>query len=248
MRRFWPFLGPLIFLLVWEGVTRGGFVAPLFLAGPAETLVTLFLLLREGALTADLLATFWRFASALSIAIGVGVPLGFLLSLSTAAYRGFELTLDFLRSIPSTALFPLALLVFGVHDASKIAVASFASVLIMTLATAFGVLHRSEARVLAARTMGATRAQLFRHVLLFESLPHVVAGARISASWCLAVVIVAEMFIGTLHGLGKRIVDAQISYDIPALYAIIVLAGLVGYTANYALVILERRYLHWSGK
>ncbi len=241
-------LGPLVLLLVWAIVAQLRLVDTFFLPDPFATLSEVSRLLFAGVILPDLFATLERVALSFSIALVLGLPLGLWLGRSEKLYRSFEFVIDFFRSTPATALFPLFLLIFGISDISKIAVAAFASMLIIVFNTAYGVMNAKKSRVLAARVMGATKAQIFRSILFWESLPQTFVGLRSAVSFSLVVIIVTEMFIGTSIGLGRKIIDAQITYEIKTMYALIVLSGIVGYVLNLLFLGIEKRVLHWNGK
>ena len=139
----------------------------------------------------------------------IGVPLGVLLGSNEKAYRSVEFLIDFFRSTPSSALIPLFLLIFGVSDINKVAIAAFGALLIVVFNSAYGVINARKQRVMAARVMGASRWQIFKDVLIWESLQPTFVGLRSAVSMALVIVIVAEMFIGSDSGLGHRIIDAQ---------------------------------------
>ena len=202
----------------------------------------------SGAILGDLISTLQRVILAFIMALVIGLPLGLLLGSKEKIYRSVEFIIDFFRSTPATALFPLFLLVFGITDKSKIAVAAFASMLIIIFNTAYGVMHAKKSRVLAAQIMGATKAQIFRWILFWESLPQTFIGLRSAISLSLVLIVVTEMFIGTTSGLGRKIIDSQITYEIPTMYATILLAGIIGYLLNLLFLEVEKRFLHWSGK
>ncbi|MFZ1735856.1 MAG: ABC transporter permease subunit, partial [Candidatus Moraniibacteriota bacterium] len=192
--------------------------------------------------------TLRRVLSAFFAALIFGIPLGLWLGRMETMYRSIEFVIDFFRSTPATALFPLFLLVFGVTDASKIAVAAFTSMLLIIFNTAHGVMYAKKSRILAATIMGATETQIFRLVLFWESLPQIFVGLRSALSMSLVVIVAAEMVIGTSSGLGRRIIDAQVTYEIPTMYAAILLSGIVGYALNMCFLILEKKLLHWNGR
>lgn len=247
MRKF-TFIGPILLILIWAVAAQLELIDKFFLPDPFTTIKKLFELLLSGAILGDLFSTLERVVLAFIIALVIGLPLGLILGRAEKIYRSVEFIIDFFRSTPATALFPLFLLVFGVTDQSKIAVAAFASVLIIIFNTAYGVMHAKKSRVLAAQIMGATKAQIFRWILFWESLPQTFIGLRSAISLSLVLVVVTEMFIGTNVGLGKKIIDSQITYEIPTMYAAVLLTGIVGYLLNLFFIILEKRFLHWSGK
>ena len=159
-----PFAGPLLLFIVWDLVVRVGWVKPILLPAPADTLATLLTGLAGGALLGDFLTTVWRTVQAFVIAAVLGVPLGVLLGSQERAYRSVEFLIDFFRSTPSSALIPLFLMIFGVSDVNKIAIAAFGAWLIVVFNSAYGVINARKQRVMAARVMGASRWQIFRHI------------------------------------------------------------------------------------
>jgi sulfonate transport system permease protein len=246
--RFLPVLGPVLLFIVWDLAVRSGFIKAILLPTPIDTLHALVVGLAGGPLLTDFLVTVSRTLQAFLIATVVGVPLGVLLGSNEKAYRSVEFLIDFFRSTPSSALIPLFLLIFGVSDINKIAIAAFGALLIVVFNSAYGVINARKQRIMAARVMGASRWRIFRDVLIWESLQPTFVGLRSAVSMALVIVIVAEMFIGSDNGLGHRIIDAQQVLNVKSMYAAILAAGALGYALNVLFLFAERRIVHWSGR
>jgi NitT/TauT family transport system permease protein len=246
--RLLPFIGPVVLFIVWDLVVRLGFIKPILLPTPADTIAALITGLAGGPLLTDFAMTVWRTLQAFAIAALIGVPLGVLLGSNEKAYRSVEFLIDFFRSTPSSALIPLFLLIFGVSDVNKIAIAAFGALLIVVFNSAYGVINARKQRVMAAKVMGASRWQVFKDVLIWESLQPSFVGLRSAVSMALVIVIVAEMFIGSDTGLGHRIIDAQQVLNVKSMYAAILAAGALGYALNILFLVAERRIVHWSGR
>lgn len=246
--KFLPVVGPLALFIVWDLVVRLGFIKPILLPTPADTIAALVTGLAGGPLLRDFAVTVWRTLEAFVIAAAIGVPLGVLLGSNEKAYRSVEFLIDFFRSTPSSALIPLFLLIFGVSDVNKVAIAAFGALLIVVFNSAYGVINARKQRVMAARVMGASRWQIFKDVLVWESLQPSFVGLRSAVSMALVIVIVAEMFIGSDSGLGHRIIDAQQVLNVKSMYAAIIAAGALGYALNILFLVAERRIVHWSGR
>jgi sulfonate transport system permease protein len=246
--RLLPFVGPVLLFIVWDFVVRFGFIKPILLPAPADTLVALVTGLAGGPLLLDFAVTVKRTLQAFAIAGVIGVPLGVVLGSNEKAYRSVEFLIDFFRSTPSSALIPLFLLIFGVSDINKVAIAAFGAFLIVVFNSAYGVINARKQRVMAAKVMGASRWQTFRDVLIWESLQPSFVGLRSAVSMALVIVIVAEMFIGSENGLGHRIIDAQQVLNVKSMYAAILSAGALGYALNVLFLLAERRIVHWSGR
>src|SRR5258707_6434307 len=98
--------------------------------------------------------------------------------------------------------------------------------------------------LVAASYRGASRLRIFKDVIFFETLPQTFVGLRTAVSVALVVIIVAEMFIGAVDGLGHRIIDAQISYQLTDMYGSILVAGALGYGANLLFLVIEKVFVH----
>jgi NitT/TauT family transport system permease protein len=245
MKNKWILYGPLAVIAVW-------FIASkvisnyLLFPGPFETIYEVFRLLLSGEILGDLYSTLYRIFLVLILSIIIGVPLGLFLGSNEKIYRSLEFLIDFFRSTPSTAIFPAFLLFFGISDFSKIASATFGALLIIIFNTAYGVFNSKKTRVLALKMMGASTSQIFRKVVIWESLPQTFVGLRSAVSLTLVILVVLEMFIGTVSGLGRKIIDFQIIYNSKAMYATIIIVGVVGYLLNYLIYILEKKVVHWN--
>src|SRR3954464_9675083 len=247
-KRLLPIVGPLILFVAWDLVVRLGMIKPILLPTPWATLGGLFGGLAGGPLLLDFGVTVLRTLEAFLIAAVIGVPLGVLLGSNEKAYRSVEFLIDFFRSTPSSALIPLFLLIFGVSDINKIAIAAFGAMLIVVFNSAYGVINARKQRVMAAKVMGASRWQIFKDVLVWESLQPSFVGLRSAVSMALVIVIVAEMFIGADSGLGNRIINSQQVLNVKSMYASILAAGALGYALNVLFLLAERRIVHWSGR
>ncbi|MBI2727821.1 MAG: ABC transporter permease [Polaromonas sp.] len=243
-----PFIGPIALFIIWDLVVRFGLIKAILLPSPGDTVVALVTGLAGGALLLDFGVTVLRTLEAFLLAAVVGVPLGVLLGSNEKAYRSVEFLIDFFRSTPSSALIPLFLLIFGVSDINKVAIAAFGAFLIVVFNSAYGVINARKQRVMAARVMGASRWQVFKDVLIWESLQPSFVGLRSAVSMALVIVIVAEMFIGSDNGLGHRIIDAQQVLNVKSMYAAILAAGALGYALNILFLVAERKIVHWSGR
>ena len=245
----WPYVtGPAVLLAIWHVAWAFDLVDARLLPSPADTLVDTAGSIASGDALSDLWFTLERVLYAFGAAAVIGVPLGIVLGVNERVYRSVEFVVDFFRSTPATAMFPLFLLLFGLGDFSKIAVASFAALLVIVFNVAYGVMNARRTRLLAARSMGASRLRIFVDVVFYETLPQTFVGLRTAVSMALVVIIVAEMFIGATNGMGHRIIDAQISYDLTEMYGSILITGALGYALNVAFLVLESRLVHWAGR
>jgi len=243
-----PIVGVVGMIIVWYLAVWGQVVDPVLLPSPTKTFWALWKGMNGGALGFDFLKTVERTTYATLIAAAIALPLGIVLGSSERLYRSVEFVIDFFRSTPASAMFPLFLVLFGVGDKTKISVAAFGAMLVILFNVAYGVMNARKTRLLAAKVMGASRLRVLTDVMLLESLPQTFIGLRNGVSLALVIIVVAEMFIGSTDGLGHRVFEAQQLFEMPDMYAAIFAAGALGYWFNLMFLVVERRFLHWSGK
>jgi ABC-type nitrate/sulfonate/bicarbonate transport system permease component len=232
------------FLVLLEVVPRSGLVPERYLPPTSRI---------AGALADELgQASFWRalgdtlegWAIGLAVAVAAGVGLGLLIGSVPALRAATASTIEFLRPIPSVALIPLAVLLFGTDLRSKLLLvvyASFWQVLVQVLS---GTQDVDPVAMDTAHSYRLGRWARVRHVVWPTTLPYAVTGFRLAAAVALVLAITAELIIGS-PGLGKEIAVAQTSGAVPAMYALVVVAGLLGVGVNLAARALERRVLAW---
>jgi ABC-type nitrate/sulfonate/bicarbonate transport system permease component len=246
--RMKAFIGPVALLVIWFAMTSIGLINPLFVPPPQAVGRTILTLSSGSPIYLDIASTVERLVLGFGIGASLGVILGIPVGYSEKLYRSIDPLIDFFRSVPVTALFPLFLLLFGIGDVAKVGIVAWSSSLIVIFNTIYGVKNSRKMRVLVAQTMKATRLQIFYKVVLPDSLPQIFVGLRTGLSLALIVVIVTEMFLGTTTGIGQRIFNTSITYRVPEMYASILIAGILGYSLNKCFALLERRLVHWSGK
>jgi NitT/TauT family transport system permease protein len=246
--RLQPAIGPLLLVAIWYVTAATGLLNTRLVPAPAETFAATWNALLHGTMAHDLVRTLTRVVYAFAIAAGAGVPLGILIGAKERVYRSVEFLIDFFRSTPSTALFPLFMLMFGLGEESKVGLAAFAAFLIIVFNVAYGVLNARKTRILAARSMGASTLRIFADVIFLETLPQTFVGLRAGVSLALVVVVVAEMFIGGVDGMGHRIIEDQYSYNLKDMYGSLLVSGVVGYGLNYLFLLTERYFVHWAGR
>ena len=244
---FLPVIGVIGLFAIWAIAVHGGFVDPVLLPPPKAAFDALWKGM-SGTLGFDFLRTVERTVWSTLIAAVVAIPLGIVLGSSERLYRSLEFVIDFFRSTPASAMFPLFLVLFGVGDRTKISVAAFGAALVILFNVAYGVMNARKTRLLAAKVMGASRMRVLFDVMLLESLPQTFVGLRNGVSLALVIIVVAEMFIGSQDGLGHSVFEAQQLFEMPKMYAAIFAAGVLGYGLNLLFLLIERRFVHWAGR
>ena len=239
---------PLGLICLWEFFSYFNMLNELFIPSPIAVFGSVILSFMDIHILENILMTTYRVLIAFIVSIILGVPIGMLMGYYKKIYDSLEFMVEFFRSIPATALFPLFLFFFGINEFSKIASAIFGGVLIIIVNTMAGVRFANKLRVKTAKLYHAKGFKLFRYVLLPEALPSILTGFRITYSICFVIIILVEMFIGTNLGLGKLIIYAQQVYEIPEMYAFIFITGLIGFFGNKLLYVIEKKALHYTGR
>ena len=239
-------VGPIVIVLLWAFVSATQVVSPLILSSPWEVAKALLkMLFWDRSLLPHLGLTCYRTIISFLVACVLGIPIGLAMGFMPRVYRSLEIVVDFFRSIPPIALFPLFLLILGIGEQSKLGVSVYGCTLVIIVNSAYGVLNAPSIRRTVGTVYGLSKWQVFKKIVLPDSLSHVFVGMRTSLSLALVLTVVVEMFIGSQSGLGKKIYDYHLVFDTPEMYATIVVTGIVGYTINKNFVWIERRLLHW---
>lgn len=236
--------GALLLLSVWEAASRSGAVDERYLPPASGVLRQLVASLGDPAFWADAGRTMTNWAVGLAIAVVAGCVLGLLIGSSDFLRRFTHSTIEFLRPIPSVALIPLAVLLFGTHMGSALMLIVYASFWQVLLQVLYGVADVDTVADDAARSYGLGRWARLRHVVWPTVLPYLMTGIRLAAAVALTLAITAELVIGT-PGLGKQIALAEAGGAAAEMYALIVAAGLIGVVINIGMRALERRLLGW---
>jgi len=237
-------VSPLIVLLIWELVSRSGFVNPLLLPPPSQVLRDLYGLIASTQLFSALWASMKRVLSGFAIAVVVGIAIGVLMASSKIAEDFIDPLVELLRPISPLALFPLAILWFGIGDASKVFLIALSCSFPILLNTYAGVKSVDAALIRAARSLGASRLEIIKQVILPGSIPSMLTGVRISWGIALIVIIASEM-VGAVNGLGFMVLDAQQTFQTERLFSGIIVIALLGYGTDQGLRWLRKRLVPW---
>ena len=246
--RFRPLVTVACLFALWWLVSALSWVNPLFLPTLPAVSKAMLTLFRNESIFYDIVATSYRAFVGLLLSALIGVPLGLVFGRAPQLYRFIELPVDFFRSIPSSALFFLFILIFGLGDAAKVAVVVYGCSLIFLVNTIYGARPTREKldRINMLRSFRARPSQIFYLAVLRDALPSIMAGLRVCVSLSLVLVIVTEMFLSSNNGLGRRIYDLYLMYRIPEMYAVLILIGLLGFIANRGALLLERSLSFWT--
>lgn len=240
-----------VLLLVWQAVAALQWIPPLFLPPPAAVWEKFLRVAGEGFMDATLwqhtAASLRRVGLALALAVATAVPIGLWMGLSRRARAVLDPLIEFYRPVPPLAYLPLIVIWFGIGEVSKVLLIALAIFAPVVIATATGVSGTHEARVRVARSFGATRWQVLRHVVLPSALPDILTGLRLGLGVGWSTLVAAELVAAT-RGLGFLVQSAAqfLNTDV-VLLGIFVIAA-VAFALELGLRALQRRLVPWVGK
>jgi ABC-type nitrate/sulfonate/bicarbonate transport system permease component len=239
-----PAVAVICVLALWELVVGIGLLNEDHVPSMSATVSELAELLGDGSFWSAVGNTLQGWALGLGIAAVLAIPLGILIGSSATAYRSVRFVVEFLRPIPSVALVPLAVLIYGVGLESKVFLAAFASFWPLFVQTLYGVQDVDPVATDTARSFGLNRFERLYRITLPSAVPYIATGLRISSAVALILAVTAEIVIGSA-GLGREINVARSSGAVELMYALIITTGLLGWLLNIATTQAERRVLHW---
>jgi taurine transport system permease protein len=175
------------------------------------------------------------------------VPVGIGMGLRPVLRGIFDPIIEAYRPIPPLAYLPLVVIWFGIGEGAKVLLIYLAIVPAVALSTAAGVRGVPVERINAARTLGATRLQVLRHVVLPNALPEILVGTRIGLSVGWSTLVAAELVAAT-RGLGFMIQTASNFLVTDVVIVGILSIAIIAFAIEFAMRLLERRLTPWKGK
>lgn len=256
----WPFsrafslslLSVALLLLIWWGVTALGLISPLFLPAPQQVLSKLLLIagpqgFMDATLWQHLAASLTRMLVALFAAAAIGIPVGIAMGLSPAVRGLLDPLIELYRPVPPLAYLPLMVIWFGIGETSKILLIYLAIFAPVTLSTLAGVRNTQQVRLRAAQSLGASRWQLLRWVILPGALPEILTGLRIGLGVGWSTLVAAELIAAT-RGLGFMVQSAGEFLATDVVLAGIAVIALIAFILELGLRALQRRLTPWNGE
>lgn len=244
-RALLPVLGVAVVLVAFEVAPRVGILPRQSFPPVSEILAMLAQLTRTGELWTAVGQTLDGWARAMLVATVIAVPLGMLMGASRVGALVLRAPVEFLRPIPSVALIPILILLYGTQGpALKIALGVYGATFPLLFQASYGIADIDPVARDTVRAFGLRRRDRLRQLVLPTMAPYLATGLRLSAAVALILVITGEYIVG-VPGLGREVLSAQSSGAYARMYALIVAAGLLGLAVNTVLQAGERRVLHW---
>jgi NitT/TauT family transport system permease protein len=232
-------------LVLWELASRLIVANPLFLAAPSQILVAIYNLSLSGEMGRHIAISAAEFAIGYLIASVVGIGIGFGMANSARFKQAMQPWISGLYATPTIALAPLFILWLGIGIWSKVLVVIFLVLFPVTINTEAGLRTTSERLIEMLKSFGATPRQIFFKVSLPSALPFILAGLKLGIGRGLIGVVVAELF-GSRAGLGRLISQSADAFNMPELFAGVVVLAVAGIAMTAGFGWVERKLVPWT--
>ena len=231
--------------------SKGWQMEPLYLPAPEEVWSRLGQITTEGfrnfSLVEHLGYSLFRVVVGFIFGALVGIPLGYAMGLSNWFRGWFDPIVEFMRPVPPLALIPLVIIWAGIGETGKIILLFLAALWIMAIAARSGVSGVNISKVHAAYSLGASKWQIMRHVIIPNSLPEIFTGARVAMGVCWGTVVAAEL-VAAEQGAGMMIMTASKFQNTDIVIMGIILIGVIGFGIDMLMRWAERILVPWKGK
>lgn len=230
---------------------RGWQMEPIWLPSPEAVFGRIVEISREGYQNSTLFEhlgwSLFRVVAGFLAGALVGIPLGYAMGLS-GWFRGwFDPIVEFMRPVPPLALIPLVIIWAGIGEVGKVILLFLAALWIMTISARAGVSGVNITKVHAAYSLGASRWQIMRHVIMPNSLPEIFTGARVAMGVCWGTVVAAEL-VAAEKGAGMMIMVASKFQLTDIVIMGIILIGVIGYGIDILMRMAEKILVPWKGR
>ncbi|MEL6953828.1 MAG: ABC transporter permease subunit [Pseudomonadota bacterium] len=230
---------------------RGMQMEPLYLPSPEAVVARLWEIASEGyqntPLWEHLGMSLFRVVAGFFFGALIGIPLGYAMGLS-GWFRGwFDPIVEFMRPVPPLALIPLVIIWFGIDEQGKVVLLFLAALWIMTIGARAGVSGVNISKIHAAYSLGASKWQILRYVIVPNSLPEIFTAARVAMGVCWGTVVAAEL-VAAQEGAGMMIIAASRFQLTDIVILGIVLIGIIGYGIDILMRMAENYLVPWKGR
>jgi NitT/TauT family transport system permease protein len=232
-------------LLLWEFVSRVLIANQLFLAAPSQIVHAIYTLTMTGEMERHVAISSVEFAIGYVIAAVLGIALGFGMASSARFKQALQPWISGFYATPTIALAPLFILWLGIGIWSKVLVVIFLVLFPVTINTEAGLRTTSDRLIEMLRSFGASRSQIFFKVSLPSALPFILAGLKLGIGRGLIGVVVAELF-GSRAGLGRLISQSADAFNMPELFAGVIVLAVAGIAMTAGFGWLEKRLVPWT--
>ncbi|MDT3687921.1 MAG: ABC transporter permease [Pseudorhodoplanes sp.] len=242
--RLISFASPIALLLVWEVAARAGFIDVRFFPAPSSIFVTLLAMMESGELWIHLWMSLKRLTWGYLLGGVPALVLGIVMGLSRPVRATFEPLISALYPIPKSSIVPLALLIFGLGEGSKVFMVALGVFFPIAINSTAGVLEINKIYLDVGKNFKAGRWSTFRYIALPGALPVILTGIRLGVGMGLVLIAIAEM-VGAKSGLGYMIWNAWETFAVEQMYVGLFVIAMIGLALNLLLNEIEKILVPW---
>jgi NitT/TauT family transport system permease protein len=239
--------GLILPFVLWWAYTQLGVADPLFMPSPQTVVLRIGKWWSEEGLVNDTLMSVYRVMAGFIASAVLAIPIGLYVGTYKPVQAFIEPLTDFIRYMPAVAFIPLVMLWVGIDESAKVLIIFLGTFFQMVLMVAEDVRRVPMAQIEAAQTMGASRSEIVKMVILPSSRPALLDTLRITCGWAWTYLVVAEL-VAANSGLGYAILKAQRYMQTDKIFAGILLIGLIGLLTDQAFRWISRRAFPWNRK
>lgn len=237
----------LLIIIFWCIGSYGGFVSDIFLPSPTAVAEKLVSMARDGSLLTNCWESTYRVLIGWIWSVIIALPMGMLMANSRKVSAFVQPIIEFARYLPVVALVPLTLLYLGIGESQKYTIIFLGTFFQLVLMVCDTVSSVDKNMINAARTLGASRWQVYKEVIFPAALPGLMDDFRLTIGWAWTYLVVAEM-VAAENGLGYMILKSQRYLATDTIFAGLILIGLIGLVTDWIFRLLTRIVAPWQDR
>lgn len=243
--RYLSIIAILLYFVVWLAISEQGFglVRPIKFPSPRMVVDAAFRM--SDIIAIDVLVTFVRVAFGLCAGAVLGVGLGLAMSYNKKVLYFFDPLVESIRPVPVIAMIPFFLMWFGINELGKFLLITLGVFAILVVSTVEAVRNVPSKYILAAHTLGASRAQRFRTIVIPAIVPELVGPLRVAAALSFTLVVAAE-FMGAQTGIGYRILEARRMFNTDVILLGVTVIGIMSAISDALIRRVTAHVTRWS--
>lgn len=235
---------PVLILALWAIATTFWTIHPLFLPKLSDVINDFIHYLGTGELLSQTISSMRRCLIGFLAGSALGISMGILLGWYSKLHDYFDFVINFLRSIPKTALAPFFIVWFGFGDLPKVLLVGLGAFFYTLIPTIEGVKNVDSLYIKSARSMGATDGRILGTIILPAAMPSMYAGLRIAAATSLVILVFVEILAGD-NGLGYMLEQARASLNMTTMFMDLIVLGVIGYSIDRFVRFTEAKLMPW---
>lgn len=244
MKKLLWFISPIVFLILWEILSRSGLVSIALFPPPSTVAIALWQMIISGTLFSDLTDSLWRLITGLFLGSLFGIAIGLSTGRNKVLEKIFSPIIQILRPLPPVAIIPLVIVWFGIDNGAKIFSIAFAVFFPVWLNTHTGARRVAREFLWSAQILSSSSLKIFHSVIFPSSIPFIIVGIRTAIAIGFIMVFVSELS-GSSGGLGYRISITSLAYRIDEMMAALIILGLLGAITDHVFVYTTNKMFPW---